>query len=685
MITLGVNGGHKREYEDDPVGFARHDAAAILLRDGVPIAAIEEERLSRIKHSNCFPFRAIQRCLEICGVQAKGVDLIALNTAREMADAEDCLAMLADPELKRPAGTPRFATLLNEALKGDVRSKVRYCGHHLAHAWSAFIPSGLDDSLVLSIDGDGDNCSGMILSGEGGTKLRPLRTFSVPQSLGNLYNNLISLLGYSRFDEYKVMALAPYGDSKVYESVLGQCYQLLPDGNYSLAEPITCFLALHDAGLLASIRRKGEEFSQVHMNFAASLQAALEKIVLHILRFYRRVTNHRNLCMAGGVAHNSSLNGKVHYSQLFERVFVQPAAHDAGGALGAAIWASCEAQPKARRWRLTDLYLGSPIGSEQKVVQALSAWKAYVTVRQSESAIAETAKLMAEGNIIGWAQGRAEFGPRALGNRSILADPRPAGNKARINEMVKKREEYRPFAPSVLEESVEEYFEIPNGTTSFPFMTHVLTVREKARPLLGAVTHVDGTARVQTVSKSTNPLFWELIKEFDRLTGVPILLNTSFNNNAEPIVDSIDDAVTCFLTTGINHLVIDRYIVTKPAHISSDSVLRLIPMVPLSRKLLCRCVGCPGLQSTMVFELESTKSFQFGARYARVSSQAYTVLQRADGKKSLSMLMEEVNMPYDQGGESLVGEILDLWTRRLVVLRPSGCACSSTRPAGFVA
>jgi carbamoyltransferase len=670
MIVLGIHGGYKREEDNDPSEFAMHDGAAVLVRDGEILAAIEEERLSRIKHTNCFPFRAIRRCLSISEIRASEIDRIAVNMSQGFAEALDKVALLDDPSIPAlPPNRTRLGSTLSELLDSDVHSKLRFCHHHVAHAWSAFLPSGLDESLVVSIDGDGDGCSGMILVGKG-RRLRIIRAFSIAQSLGHLYERLIRVVGYSRFDEYKAMALAPYGDPEVYRQLFEGSYSLLPDGDYELAQPELWLSALDAAGLVANARRAGEPCTQMHMDFMAALQQTLERIIFHIVGGYQRLTKQRNLCLAGGVAHNCSMNGKILYSGLFQNVFVQPAAHDAGGALGAALSVLQEesktvlAMPGFRH-----LFFGSRADLERPIRETLDAWGDWLAVRESKDIAVDTAKLLAEGHVVGWVQGRSEFGPRSLGNRSILADPRPAANKDLINEMVKKREQFRPFAPSVLEERVQDYFEVPSNHKSFPFMIFVLRVQSYAQKLLGAVTHVDGTARVQTVSEGSNPVFWKLIHEFEKVTGTPVLLNTSFNNNAEPIVDSVNDAVVCFLTTGINTLVIDNLIVSKNAEIRAASILSLVPSIPRSRKLVRRVISTGDSGAEVAYKIESTKSRVFGPVEIAISKEMFCLLQAADGVNSVSALLEmcRVDKRTPDWPES---ELLKLWGWRSISLTP---------------
>jgi carbamoyltransferase len=670
MIVLGLHGGYKREDEDEPLAFAWHDSAAVLLRDGEILAAIEEERLDRIKHSNAFPFHALRHCLELGGIRIREVDYIVINSAQEIVNARDRAAILQDAGATIPTrNAETLSRLLQEALGEDVSAKLRFCHHHIAHAWSAYAPSGFADSLVLSIDGEGDFCSGMVLIGRGGS-LQPLHSFTVPQSLGSFYHQLIGFVGCKRFDEYKIMALASYGDKGVFASLFAKWYRLLPNGNYELANRQQWFEDLNASGLIALARRQDGPFTQLHKDFAAALQAAVEQIVLHVLRHYQRTTRQTNLCLAGGVAHNCSVNGKILYANMFRNIYVQPAAHDAGGALGAA-WAVMRDAPTPRpHLVMNHLYLGSDIGGVIHQRSELEAWSDFVTFVETPDVAADAAKLLADGSVIGWAQGRSEFGPRALGNRSILADPRPAANKTLINAMVKKREQYRPFAPSVIEERAHEYFDFPPGQASFPYMIMVLRVREHMRDVLGAVTHVDGTARVQTVSKEANPLFWDLINNFGAATGVPVLLNTSFNNHAEPIVNSVRETIVCFLTTGLNYLVLGPFIVSKRDPISPMAILDLVPELPLSRKIVKRHRIVDG-DERPTFEIASTRSSFFGSDSQSISSEMFAVLQLSDGEKTAAGLLDLLRIKAVARRNRLAVEFFELWSARVIRLRPS--------------
>lgn len=679
MIILGVHGGSKREDEDNRVGFAMHDSAAILLRDGRILSAIEEERLNRIKHTNCFPVSAIKYCLNENGMTLEDVDRIAVNSAEHMVDVLAKRLFLTNARLRGPMnGRSYLSCLFGREFGVDVADKLKFCKHHVAHAWSAYALSGYDNSLILVLDGDGDNSSGMVLAADG-NKMSKLWEYGIDQSLGNFYTDIIALLGYTRFDEYKVMGLAPYGNPDTYGRLFERFYRLLPGGNYQILNGEMTMMRLIDAGIADKARRKGEPFTQTHKDIAAALQATLEKIALHILCHFQKETKQKRLCFAGGVAHNCTLNGKILYSGLFEDVFVQPAAHDAGSALGAAISVFYEECSGYRPRKLEHLFYGTDVGngtgaadSEDGVESVLNQWSDFVSFEKVDCITHKTAQLLADGFVVGWIQGRSEFGPRALGNRSILADSRPASNKLLINQMVKKREEYRPFAPSVLEESLGDFFEVPVTRAEYPFMIFVLKVREQFRELLGAITHVDGTARVQTVSRQTNPKYWDLISEFQKLTGIPILLNTSFNNNAEPIVDSVEDAIVCYLTTGLHYLVVGDYLVSKretgPSHATIET---LAPGLPTSRRLVKRKSHAEAGRIKTVFEIEGTMSHFFAHPVIEVTLDAFSVLMGADGKKTLEKLLEENDVTDEYRRARVREELHDLWTQRIIFLRPA--------------
>ncbi|KYH03495.1 carbamoyltransferase [Bradyrhizobium sp. DOA1] len=668
MLCLGVSGGLDRVYECRPElpSTFLHDGAAVLVRDGRVIAAVEEERLNRVKHSNKFPSQSIQYCLEAAGVELKDVDRIAFYATEAY-----CNAMLERLFVSQPSDAiPMDARLLLRTMLGQEfgievdPSRISFVSHHQAHAVSAFAMSGFEQSLVLAIDGGGDFLSGLVAIGSG-TEVNLLQSFPESNSLGLFYLETIRYLGYSLFDEYKVMGLAPYGDPAPYRNLFEQFYKLSENGGYRL------YLDRIGPALVRNIqvRRKGMPFTQQHRDVSASLQEALERIVFHILKHYREATGMNRLCLAGGVAHNCTVNGKLLYSGLFDDIFVQPAAHDAGCALGAALMASHEGGRPAPRERLQDVYWGPDLGTEHAVEQELNAWAGHLDIERCDDVSGRAADWMASGAVIGWVQGRSEFGPRALGNRSILADPRPAANKDRINAMVKKREGYRPFAPSVLEEDAPEYFDLPASGTEFPFMNFVVRVRDSKRDSLGAITHVDGTARLQTVSRKSNPTYWSLIDEFKKRTGIPVLLNTSFNNNAEPIVDSVADAVATFLTTELDALVVGPFLVKKRAVTLEDWTSLAVSLPPYVSLYRVRAHTARDRQET-VCEIRTAFS---GGGTVRISGVLFDLLMRIKGEAVLRDLFDSMMMDHAER-ETLVEELRGLWEHRRVRLHPPSSA-----------
>jgi carbamoyltransferase len=402
------------------------------------------------------------------------------------------------------------------------------------------------------------------------------------------------------------------------------------------------------------------------MDYAAALQVTLERIVDHIVGHFQTVTGAKRLCLSGGVAHNCTMNGRLACSGRFTQIYVQPAAHDAGNALGAALTVVHDAGLPIGRDLMPNLFLGRHVGSSDEIFSKLQSWRPLIEFEKVPNAAHAAADLLAGGLVIGWVQGKSEFGPRALGNRSILADPRPAENKLIINAMVKKREEYRPFAPAVLEERLHDYFEMPKDTPAVPFMVIVLSVRLQARALLGAVTHVDGSARVQSVSRCDNPLFHALIERFGVLTGVPVVLNTSFNNNAEPIVDSVDDSIATLLTTGIHAVVMGDWLVRKPVQApGSRAILNLSARVPPTHKLVRRSVAFGKPQ----FQIEATTSRIPGASMSIISSELFSLLIEDDMSSISSRCIKK---DYTNAGTllALEEEISNLWAARAVLLEP---------------
>lgn len=685
MITLGLNGGIDFPYENE-FNFQSadlHDAAAALFVDGQIVAAIEEERLNRIKHSNKTSiFSAAQFVLETSGISIQEVDKICYYMTEEMCNR--LLNFVISKKNFAPIRkriTRKFAERFGCNLDEE---RIYFVPHHLAHAVSTYAMSGFDPSLILAVDKGGDGISGMVLEAKAGT-MKVLDTISIKNSLGKFYTDLIEYLGYTHFDEYKVMGLAPYGDPKTYRDIFKAFYRLMPNGRFETNSEY--YYVLNNLDGIP--REKGEEFTRIHKDIAASIQETLEIMVFHLLKHYKKTTNLNKLCLAGGVAQNCTLNGKILYSGMFEDVFVQPASYDAGTAIGAAMLGYYNETKKEINpgSRLEHVYWGTDIGPDEKILEVLKCWQTFIDYKKVDHIAGKAAELLANGSVIGWVQGKLEFGPRALGNRSILGDPRPPENKDIINAMVKKREAFRPFAPSILEEYVEDYYIVPGKYKKFPFMTFVLNVRKEKQKILGAVTHVDGTARIQTVSKETNPKYWELIDEFRKITDIPVLLNTSFNNHVEPIVNSGEDAIVCFLTTKLHYLVIGDYLIKK-REVNHSAYREMVPSIPLHIQLNYIKKPVSFNQFEDIYEIRDNfltgrnvdlggdvvlfPNLSFGKVKSRISTDSYLLLTQADGRKSLGELLDLDKDAAADGNKikSIVDELINLWALRLIKLTP---------------
>jgi len=579
MEILGINAFHG-------------DASAVLIRDGALVAGVEEERLNRVKHWAGFPARAIAAVLEDAGTGLSGVGHVAIS--------RDPRAHLLEKTLfafrRRPGLAAVKDRLQNLRHVADLPSRLRDLGrgrfqgtahnveHHRAHAASAFYCSPFEEAACLTVDGFGDFLSSVAAVGRG-SRLEVLDEVMFPHSLGILYTAVTQFLGFPSYgDEYKVMALASFGRPSFLPE-MRKIVRLTDEGGFETdldyfrhaSEGVT--MSWDDgAPVLGPLwsgrfeeefgpaRRPDAELRDRDHDLAASLQAVYEEAFFHRLRWLQERTGLRALCLAGGCALNSVANGKVRAETGFTDVFVQPAAGDAGTALGAALHVWHQQLGEPRRFVMRHAYFG-PGFSEERIAAALRArqqGKDALRARHwpdPQALNRDTAAALARGAIVGWFQGRGEWGPRALGNRSILADPRRAEVKDVLNARVKRREPFRPFAPSILEERVGDWFD---GAQADPFMVTVHPVRPGQRPRIPAVTHVDGTARLQTVSRETNPRFWALIRAFEEATGVPILLNTSFNES-EPIVHTPEEAVDCFLRTRMDRLVLGDWTVDRPS------------------------------------------------------------------------------------------------------------------------
>jgi carbamoyltransferase len=576
------------------------DGSAVLLKDGELVIAVEEERFRRIKHWAGFPNETISRCLAEAGISGREIDHVAVsrdpraNLLRKATFALSNRMKLSNiinrtrnlrkvNEIKQP---------LAEALGVERASlpRIHFVEHHPAHLASAFFVSPFDNAAICSIDGFGDYLSTTTARGRA-NHIDVLSKVSYPHSIGVLYTAVTQLLGFRNYgDEFKVMGLAPYGKPEMVEE-LRRLITLGKGGSFSLTRK---FFRHWDEGvdmeweggsptmgplyteemerLLGPARREGEPLTEHHENIARSLQAIYEECAFHILNALWERTRNPRLCLAGGCAMNSVANGKVRSNTPFEQLYIQPAASDNGTALGAAYWVWNQVLGKPRGFVMDHSYWGTQYPSRDVTV-ALRArsddpWLYTWTCHPDEGELCrETARLVSEGQVVGWFQGRMEWGARALGNRSIIADARRADMRDRINLKIKFREKFRPFAPSILEEALDDYFV---GAAPDPFMQQVYPVREDKRSVLPAITHVDGSGRLQTVSRRTNPRYYRLIEEFQRLTGVPVLLNTSFNEN-EPIVDTPEQALDCFLRTRMDALVVNETIIRRES-ITSDAL-----------------------------------------------------------------------------------------------------------------
>ncbi len=574
MYILGLNAYHG-------------DSAAALYRDTELVAATEEERICRIKHWAGLPVEAIRFCLEEAGIQLTDVQVIAVSR-----DPYAKLGQKIRHVLRRGASA---SALLNRArnsfniktIKQDIAEsfginpgawqvQVQYTEHHRSHLASAYFVSPFEESALLSIDGMGDFTSTMRATGRN-NRISVLDSVSYPHSLGIFYTAFTQLLGFPHYgDEYKVMGLAPYG-KPVFLEKLQDVIHLLPNGLFALnSRYFRHFLEgvsmNWDGGqpeigpLFTDALRKefggprtaGVSVNEYHCDLAASVQAMCESVIFHLANDLHRRTGLKNICVAGGVAQNSVANGKLLRNTPFEHVFVPPAGHDAGTSIGSALYYLHQTKGLPRPAFRHQAYTGAQ--ATHQAIETLLQQRQIPYTRLDDSDLFDlVTDCLIEAGVVGWFQGRAEFGPRALGNRSILADPRRSDAKDLLNAKIKRRESFRPFAPSILWEAASDYFEQPDDV---PFMEKVYPIRPEKRSLLPAVTHIDGTGRLQTVQREDNPRYYQLIDTFYRKTGVPVLLNTSFNEN-EPIVNTPEHALECFLRTEMDMLVLENYVIRR--------------------------------------------------------------------------------------------------------------------------
>jgi carbamoyltransferase len=584
LIILGLNAFHA-------------DSSAALVRDGQLIAAAEEERFRRIKHWAGFPVHAISYCLSQAGVQLSDVEHVAFNQDnRANLMRKICYFLIKPPNInsvlsrlrnrRARAGLP---ALLEQAFPSQtVRAKFHAVEHHLAHLSSAFYVCPFDQAAVVSIDGFGDFCSAA-WGAATGCEISTYGRVYFPHSLGIFYQAVTQCLGFPHYgDEYKVMGLAPYGRPSFLDA-MRKVVRLLPDGGFELdlkffrhgddhlalgglsyqwADGSPEFDDLFSPaleGLLGPRRLPADPLEERHRDIARSAQAIYEEAFFHLLEVLHKRSGLTDVSLAGGCAMNSVANGKVRRVTPFQRVYVQAAAGDAGGAIGSAfaVWHKLGGK---RTFVMDHAYWGPAFGAAE-ITQLVAAHRSALSadgctveeIADEAELCRRTAAAIADGQVVGWFQGRMEWGPRALGNRSILCDPRRADMKALLNAKIKRRESFRPFAPSVLEEAVPEWFEEDDAV---PFMMQVFQIREEKRKLIPAVTHVDGSGRLQTVAQRANPRYYRLIESFRALTGIPMVLNTSFNEN-EPVVCRPGEALDCFLRTRMDALVVENTFVTR--------------------------------------------------------------------------------------------------------------------------
>ena len=549
-----------------------HDSAACLIQDGRLVAAASEERFTRKKHDEGFPKEAIQYCLRAGKIEAKDLDYVGFYD-KPFLKFERLLSTYLSTF---PRGFLSFSKAMPVWLKEKlwipqmIRKELNYEGkilfteHHLSHAASAFLVSPFKESAILTVDGVGEWATASYGVGRD-REIDLFKEIRFPHSVGLLYSAFTYYLGFKvNSAEYKVMGLAPYGVPRYVDQVK-RLIDIKDDGSFEMDMR---YFSYHH-GLRMVNGRFGKLFGgpprdpeskldQRHKDIAASVQKVTEEIMLKMASYLHRETKMENLCLAGGVALNCVANGRILREGPFKDLFVQPAAGDAGGALGVAAYIYHSLLDNPRGEPMEDAYLG-PEYTEEEILETLKRYSAPYRRLERDELVREVAALIEGQTVIGWFQGRMEFGPRALGNRSILADARNPENKDVVNLKIKFRESFRPFAPTVLEERIAEYFEIDRPS---PYMLLVAPVREGKR-VIPSVTHVDHSARIQSINRRQNPLYYDMIKEFERRTGVPVIINTSFNVRGEPIVCTPDDAYRCFMRTHMDYLVLGPYLLDK--------------------------------------------------------------------------------------------------------------------------
>ena len=552
-----------------------HDSTACIVQNGELIVAVEEERLTREKHTSAFPVNAIKKCLDISGLSFEQIDYIAVSIKPGHKKFEKLIYGLKSPQNYKTFFKHEFLGARyrqNQLLTwyntnwGSKRKKpeIHFIEHHLAHVEGSFFVSPYEKAALLSLDGSGEWATSYLGAGEG-IKTQCFQQSYFPMSLGSFYEAATEFCGFRpNYDEGKTMGLASFGDPDVYASIVNKMVEVGDDGsilidlsyfNYQYWGHQRCSQKFYKT--FGPPRGRHDEFQDNHHNVAAAFQKVLEDKAMTLCRILKQKTNAQHLVIAGGVALNSVMNGRIVRESEFDDVYVMPAAGDNGTAIGAAYCLYNKVLKKPRGYVHMNPYIGASFSNEE-IFKVLTECKLKADYFDDITEVG--AKLLYDGKIIGWFQGKTEIGPRALGNRSILANPTLPHMKDKINAEVKHREAYRPFAPSAIKEAKNDFFDL---SVEAPFMLKVCNVLREKRDTLPAITHVDGTARLQTVSNETNSLYHELIRRFGDLSGVPVVLNTSFNIMGEPVVETPIDAIRCFFSTGIDVLIIGNYVVNK--------------------------------------------------------------------------------------------------------------------------
>ena len=574
MYILGINAFHG-------------DSSACLLKDGKVLCATEEERFRRVKHWAGFPSEAIKFCLEDEGISIEQVDHITISRDPKANFFKKVLYSLKNSisfstiwdrltNAKKVSSVKGELSKIFELPKSKIKAEVHKIEHHRSHIASSFFASRFDKSAILSVDGFGDFTSTMTAIGKG-NKFEVLDEVNYPHSLGVFYSTVTQFLGFPNYgDEYKVMGLAPYGEAK-YLKELEQILTLTDDGFFKLNKKyfkhfkegvamswdggspiIESLFTLEWEKLFRTAREQNDELEQFHIDLAASVQKFTEKVLFHMLNHLQKKTGCENICITGGVAQNSVANGKILESTNFKNIYIPSAGHDAGTSIGSALYLYNQILRNERLEEITSAYFGKK-SSQEEIVKVLEKENVEYKIFSDEDLYEKVSDKLVDGGVVGWFQGRAEFGPRALGHRSIIVDPRRKDAKDLLNDKIKRRESFRPFAPSILKEAVSDYF-VQKDTV--PFMEKVFDIKKEKYDEIPAVTHVDGTGRLQSVDNEVSPRYHKLISKFAEKSGVPILLNTSFNEN-EPIVNKPEEALSCFLRTKMDMLVMENIIVER--------------------------------------------------------------------------------------------------------------------------